>query len=380
MMPSDQSSGARAELRPGPLLLGDESAEQAAECAKGAFASMQENGVAPTPQNFSVWYTFHTGRNDSLKRAIEILVSNRQPFTDKINNELYERFFTASREHTALRESTRRVQEILSQLMGELGTTGASTKSYNAALREISAGIQEGGRVGPDAPPIARLVGRLLEETAAMQRNTDMLADRLDVSANTINDLKSKLDDVRREALTDALTGIANRKAFEERLLESAKQAMETGEDLTLLLVDIDHFKNFNDTWGHQVGDQALRLVAKALTDNVKGQDLAARYGGEEFAVVLPKTALADAVKLADKIRGAFLRRRLVKRDTGETIGAITVSIGVAKLELGEPVQRFVNRADQALYAAKRGGRNRVVDETALDGLSLTTIETSVTE
>ena len=173
-----------------------------------------------------------------------------------------------------------------------------------------------------------------------------------------------------KRQLTDSLTGIANRKAFDATLREAAHQAMETGTDLSLLFLDIDNFKRFNDTWGHQMGDQALRLVAKTLMDNVKGQDLPSRYGGEEFAVILPQTALVDAVTLANKIRHAFAVRKLVKRDTGETIGGITVSIGVSHFEPGESLNHFVERADHALYTAKRDGRNRVVAEDTLQALA----------
>ncbi|HKX09950.1 MAG TPA: diguanylate cyclase [Stellaceae bacterium] len=347
------------------MYVSDESLEQAREHAKAAIERMESLSVRPVPTNFCVWYAYHTGKAPDLRRAIDILTSNQQSFTDRVNDEIYERFFTLGREQNELRAGMARVQETLSELVSNLGDAGRSTSRYNATLTEISGGIA----ADPAPDTVTILVKRLLEETATMQKKMELLDNQVSTSSQTIRTLRDRLDGLRREALTDALTGIANRKAFDTGLREAARQAMESGAELSLLFLDIDHFKRFNDTWGHQMGDQALRLVAKTLMDNVKGQDLASRYGGEEFAVILPQTVIADAVRLANKIRHSFAVRKLVKKDTGEAIGGITVSIGVSRYEPGESLNHFVERADSALYAAKRDGRNRVVAEDALQAL-----------
>jgi diguanylate cyclase len=129
-------------------------------------------------------------------------------------------------------------------------------------------------------------------------------------------------------------------------------------------MCDIDHFKRFNDTYGHVVGDQALRLIAAAMSRAVRDQDTPARYGGEEFAVVLPNTSLDQAVAAAENLRRAIMEKKVVKRSTGEDLGRITVSIGVAQFQFTDSAQSFIERADGHLYAAKRTGRNRVVWET----------------
>jgi diguanylate cyclase len=348
------------------MYLSDESLEQARKYAKAAFERMEGLSVRPVPTNFCVWYAYHTGKAPELRRAIDILSTNQQPFSEQVNEELYERFFTLGREQNELRAGMARVQETLSELVSNLGEAGKSTSRYNATLTEISGGIE----ADPAPDTVMTLVKRLLAETATMQKKMELLDNQVSTSSLTIRQLRDRLDGLRRESLTDSLTGIANRKAFDATLREAAHQAMETGTDLSLLFLDIDNFKRFNDTWGHQMGDQALRLVAKTLMDNVKGQDLPSRYGGEEFAVILPQTALVDAVTLANKIRHAFAVRKLVKRDTGETIGGITVSIGVSHFEPGESLNHFVERADHALYTAKRDGRNRVVAEDTLQALA----------
>jgi diguanylate cyclase len=132
---------------------------------------------------------------------------------------------------------------------------------------------------------------------------------------------------------------------------------------LSLMMIDIDRFKFFNDTFGHLTGDQVLRLVAQCVRQNVKGQDIAARYGGEEFAVVLPHTALRQALTVADHIRRAVMSKDLVKRSTGEGLGRVTISIGVATQRKSDTAQTLIERADACLYAAKRTGRNKVICE-----------------
>jgi diguanylate cyclase len=129
------------------------------------------------------------------------------------------------------------------------------------------------------------------------------------------------------------------------------------------MFTDIDHFKSFNDSHGHLTGDQVLRLVAMSVKQNVKGHDIAARYGGEEFAVILPGAALNEARRVAEHIRHAVMGKELMKRSTGEHLGRVTISIGVATLRSSDCVQALIERADACLYAAKRNGRNRVICE-----------------
>ncbi len=209
--------------------------------------------------------------------------------------------------------------------------------------------------------------------TRAMEQRTKSLEGELQASSAQVSDLKHKLDDVRKESMTDPLTNIANRKAFDEAVRQ-AGEGLAGGEDVTLLLCDIDHFKKFNDSWGHQTGDQVLRLVAACLSENVKGRDTASRYGGEEFAVLLRGTGLDAATRVANQIREQVETKKLVKKSTGEILGTITISIGVAQFGNGETVEAVVRRADACLYGAKHSGRNLVINQ---DDARMAALETS---
>ena len=197
-----------------------------------------------------------------------------------------------------------------------------------------------------------------------MEISNRQLEERLSASKLEINELQENLEAVRTESLTDPLTQLANRKFFDITLEKAIAEAFERNEPLALMLTDIDHFKAFNDSFGHLTGDQVLRLVAMSVKHNVKGKDTAARYGGEEFAVILPNTVLRAAVTVAEHIRRAVMAKELMKRSTGEHLGRMTISIGVAALRNADSGQSLIERADTCLYAAKRHGRNRVMCET----------------
>jgi diguanylate cyclase len=233
-----------------------------------------------------------------------------------------------------------------------------SAANYNESLADAS---QKLGVVDRDG--LRTIVESLVIATKDMEKTNYALEARLKASKHEISQLQQNLEVVRTESLTDPLTTLANRKFFDLALENAMAECVKSGEPVSLMMTDIDHFKKFNDTYGHQTGDQVLRLVAQTVRQTVKGQDIAARYGGEEFAVVLPRTALKPALTVADHIRYAVMGKNLMKRSTGAQLGRITISIGVAAMRAGDTAQSLIERADAGLYAAKRNGRNRVICE-----------------
>jgi diguanylate cyclase len=190
---------------------------------------------------------------------------------------------------------------------------------------------------------------------------SESIGQHLTGAVERIQPLERSLDDMRQDAATDGLTRLANRRSFDTQVREIAGKAMNSGEPLMLLLIDIDHFKRVNDTWGHQTGDQVLRLVAATLASSARSSDFVARYGGEEFAVILPATGPDAAVAVAERVRRSFEGREIVARTSGKSIGSVTLSAGGALYDPGERLSDWIERTDQALYAAKKAGRNRVL-------------------
>ena len=340
----------------------DRSLVMAREYSKLALKRMEALQIPPSPENFTVWYHYHANELPSLKRSIDILISNKQDFSPEVCLDLYNRFFGIDRQALTLRQLSTRIESAVSEAIQMLVKAGQDARSYGDALGSSAAQLDNEANV----ILIREVVNRVIGETQSMIDRSDQLEKQLSQSTAEIGELRKQVESASREAMTDPLTGIGNRKMFEYQMKQFMQAAMEKGSELCLLMLDIDHFKRFNDNFGHQFGDMVLRLVARGIVDGIKGSDQAVRYGGEEFAILLPETVISDATKVADHLRGAVASKTLVKRDTKEPLGNVTLSVGVSCYRLGEPAHVFIERADTALYKAKQTGRNRVVSELNL--------------
>jgi diguanylate cyclase len=330
-------------------------AERVGSQAEAAMASMQAHGVLPIPSNFSVWYAYHSGHNSDLTRAIDVLVSNHCPIDDRTLDELHAKFFGPPVSEKALCDKTIRARDTLKTVLALVEKAKNDADGIGMAINDVSTQFLA------NVNSLADLIDSLVEETSRIVGRSERLGLDLKQSSDKIDALERTLEDLRREATTDGLTGIANRRYFDMVLQTMSGDAMNSGDDLSLLLIDIDHFKKVNDTWGHATGDAVIQFVANTLAQNVKGQDCVARYGGEEFAVILPTTSIDAAMRVGENIRTALSRRLFVPHHLDETVGAVTVSIGIACYEPGEPLAEWIQRADAALYEAKKTGRDRVI-------------------
>jgi len=323
-------------------------------CGRNAFDSVIERGITPTPDNFAIWYEYHSGVNPELRHLVDLLVSAPGRCDDQTMAAVHRKFFAHVREREALRDASERMQSLLHEVGAVVGDAGQDARSFGDVVRDTSTAFVAG------ASPLPLLIQRLREEAQAMAERSEAIGQHLAGAAERIQLLERSLDDMRHDAETDGLTKLHNRRSFDNRLRDTAGKAMNSGEPLALVLIDIDHFKRVNDSWGHQTGDQVLRLVAATLTAESRPGDFVARYGGEEFTMILPDTGPDAAFALADRLRRSFEGRQMVARGSGKIIGAVTVSAGGACYEPGERLSDWVERVDTALYTAKQSGRNRV--------------------
>ena len=351
---SDMPSAAQVNLRGFALRN-----ERELALAKTTLALMTECNVSPVPENFELFYNYAAGENPAVGRIIGDMIGARRPFTAAVLHELRERCFSRDRTERAVNAIGDDVSASLNDVLLKLDAASRHANHYGETLTAASGELDD--HQTPD--DLRRLVGGLMSATKAMADRTRSLEGELQTSSRQVNELKSQLVNVRKEALTDPLTGIANRKAFDTNLQAAIGDTQANGGRLSLFMCDIDRFKLFNDTWGHQTGDQVLRLVAHCLSENTKGRDTAARYGGEEFAVIVRGTGVDGAVKLADQIRASVESKKLVKKSTGDILGSITISIGVAEFVDGETAASFIQRADVCLYRAKHAGRNCAIGD-----------------
>jgi diguanylate cyclase len=329
--------------------------------ANSAMDLLKRGQIPPYPQFYELLYTYATGVNPTLNQRIN------QVFRDGSANEqlaerLYNEFLKAADANERISSVSERMVSSIEAVNEAIDTAMATANAYSGTLQSAS------GDLGRDLNETAMraLAQKLLGETRRMQDANAELENKLGASRDNIAALQRDLDEVRRESMLDPLTKIFNRKSFDDGMLKAFAETAAKGTPLSLMLLDIDFFKNFNDTWGHQTGDQVLRLVAMTLKSNIKGRDIAARYGGEEFAAVLPETDLEGAVIVADNVRKAIQAKELLKRSTNEKLGRMTASFGVAMYRVGDTPASLIERADRCLYAAKHAGRNRVFSENEL--------------
>ena len=323
--------------------------------AKGALAELLRIRIPPTPRNYEIWYIHLSGTNPELSRRLNELGSRQGGVTEDMLETAFELHVgSAGSEMEEVGTTATEIEKTASDLLSRLAATQNPLKDYSASLIAFPQQIKEAASLASLAGSVATLAG----ETARVIETNRSLQEQVDRSTRRISSLRQTLASVRRAATTDALTGLLNRRAFEARTRRTLSQ---TGDEAcTLLMADIDHFKRFNDLHGHNTGDLVLRLVARLLEQSVKGRDAVGRYGGEEFAILLAGADATGGEAVGRQICEAISTKSLVDKLSQRSIGRVTLSIGVARHRPGERLSALVERADSALYMAKRTGRNRV--------------------
>lgn len=338
--------------------------EKAKAYAEQALARIFAEKLPANPTIFTLWYQYYSQHNAELVRAIDLMVDAKYPITEERCYELYRRLLSEEyRSEDVLTKAEDLVSESVTNMNVAASAVKQKTDDYSLEIQRSVSDIDTA-----NSTEVVREVAQtVLVKAKRMVAENKELETQLVQSAQVMQQLRDEMELVRREAMVDSLTGIANRKLFDDEILRMVIEAHNENKPLSLLMLDIDHFKTFNDTYGHQVGDQVLKLVARTLKDGVKGRDLPARYGGEEFAVLLPETLASAADIVANALRKTVSEKEIINRTTGERLGRITLSIGAAQLMRNEKPSSLIERADYALYIAKHQGRNRVVvDDTHL--------------
>ena len=334
--------------------------DYAMSVAQQAQRLMVENRVPPTPDNFAVWFKYALGTSPQLQQAINVLLGNRRKFDTVTNRDLHRAYVGGQ---AAGRAVDLEVSGQLSALMASAQQFLAVAIDDNRTQMRTLDGVSSEAAQGSDP---RGLIERLVEELAKTNNRATALEANFAEASNELDKIRDSLEQAEERSRTDTLTGLANRRALDEFLRTAQIRAMESGEALSTFLIDIDHFKRFNDSFGHQIGDQVLKLMASALRAYVRENDLVARYGGEELIAILPGVELEACREIAERMRCEIAARRIRRRATGEDMSSITISIGAAEFRLGESAESLIGRCDRALYLAKHRGRNCVMTEKDL--------------
>jgi diguanylate cyclase len=313
-----------------------EAASNTRRWAAKAWLEMERVGVLPTPSNFDLWFTHVSGANPELSRQIELILSKHPVMTPVVLEALRASFAAPKVDTDEVLDRADGIQQAAQAMVDEVASNGKQLQDYGNTLSYWSKEIRQHRTMDN----LLQAVATLAAETARASERNRVLEQQLTVASARVTRLKDSMADLR--------------------LRRAVAEAKADRSPVSVLMLDVDHFKLVNDTYGHQTGDLVLRLIGRLLTDSVKGRDTSARYGGEEFAVLLIGTNLKGGAALADQIRLSLENKHLVKRRSGDEFGKITVSIGVAQAQPKDTAASLLDRADAAMYRAKQLGRNQV--------------------
>jgi diguanylate cyclase len=324
--------------------------------AQKTLQEMERRKVWPTPLNFELWLCIVSDPNGPLALEVEHIVAAGEAITEARSEDLAARFLSKHKTELQIEHTGHQLNHQLNGVTQAIKEAHQTSLDYSLTLAGATEEIEQG------EGDLKALVRRLAVATDSVARQNAALEERLNDSNRRVEALQQNLNLVRRDSMTDALTNLANRKAFDEGLALAVTEAAAEDQPLSLCIVDIDHFKRFNDTWGHQTGDQVIRYVASVIGRIGAAPRLAARYGGEEFALVLPGDPTDVAATMLDAMRLEIASRALKRRSTNEDLGAVTVSVGIAGFRKGDSPIALIERADEALYVSKHSGRNRITN------------------
>ncbi len=326
--------------------------------AEKALRVMEERQIAPLPRHYEVWYAYAAEENKELLHEIQKATEKDVALDEGLSDYLYGKYFEASL--SASGDAQSEAKKLLADILKVVGDFSGETSNYQQEMDTHIKGLENHAESGD----VGEMVKQIIASASKLKESSGQLNQKLAEAQAEAENLREDLAQVTSEAQRDFLTGVFNRKALDRMMDDLASYSEENKTPLCLLMIDIDYFKKFNDTYGHLIGDEVLKMVAKILTSTLKGKDVVARFGGEEFAVLLPSTPLEGAMVVAELLRKAISSKELKRRDTGDTIGKITVSVGVAAYRIGDDtIPVFIKRADEALYRSKELGRNRVTRE-----------------
>ena len=329
--------------------------EQAGEFFRLALAFLSKHQIPPTPVNYQLAYDYVCGNNKQLKTMLDDYTGQSDAISSENLWQVYQQFYT--QDIATLENMRQELRHLIANIQNEFKRSGGTITGFSNRLDMFASVLNSETR----QQDLSSEVDSMIHDTKSVAESQRQFTSQMSDILNEVGSLRREIEQIKEESLTDALTGISNRRAFDNILEKSIESSIDQNSPLSLLLIDIDHFKQFNDNFGHLVGDKVLRFLGKTLKRCIKGQDIAARFGGEEFAVILPHTSHIGAKVIAEMIRKAISAIELQDKEKGKSYGKITASIGVSEHLPQEASSTLIQRCDQGLYQAKKEGRNRVV-------------------
>lgn len=323
---------------------------------KKAVPLMMKNRVSTTPANYALWYTYVDNAIPQLNKDMDGVLEHYGICPPALGEQLYNDY-VASKSETTINDLRANLELLVSEVSSSMNDTLTDTSAFSEMIDKSFEDLSQVENNSMSIDEVMSLVRQLVSESQNIRHSTQFLNSQLNAATSEISKLKSQLVEVQKDALFDSLTTLYNRRSFNKDL----QMLCESDQALCLVLLDIDHFKTFNDTYGHLFGDTVLKGIARKLKMACRDGISAYRFGGEEFAMIIPNKSLRIARQIADTSRRSLEKLSIKDRRSGEQVGNITASFGVAELQPNETADSLIERADKLLYEAKSLGRNRVM-------------------
>lgn len=324
--------------------------------------AFEEQNINPTPLNYFVWYQFFKGDIPKFRQEMDAILNDPFGYNDRVGRRLYDEYLTGEDKPDS--EFDRAMRRLIDVMVKKMNAWSDKLETHTKELDDCTTQLSNPNL---DAAQVKVITNSVLNAASSMKDSSQAFQEEMTQSSLEVKELRQQLIEARAEAMQDELTELGNRKAFNNAMEELIFDAQDDPNSLCLIISDIDHFKKFNDNYGHLVGDSVLRYFASIMKKTKGDNETVCRFGGEEFAILLANSSLEDAQKRAEEIRVAIESAHLKRKNEDEPISTITASFGIAsykgEIENGDDL---IARADESLYKAKNDGRNRVVLETEL--------------
>lgn len=322
----------------------------------------EEQSINPMPLNYYIWYQYYKGDHPKFRQEMDSALNDPFGYNDRLGRRLFDEYFSSDESGS---DFDRAFKRLINMVVKKMNVWSDRLEDHTKTLGECADTLS---KPDIDAKKLKELTNSVLNTASSMKKSSEEFQKEMLDTNEEILTLRQQLIEARAETMTDELTEIGNRKAFNNAIRDLTETELENPESLLLIITDIDHFKRFNDTFGHLVGDSVLRYFANLMKKTRADNETVCRYGGEEFAILLSHSSLEAAEIRANQVRKTLESAKLKHKDSAKGLGTITASFGVAsfKGDDKETIDDWIKRADDALYKAKSNGRNQVITEDEL--------------
>ena len=332
-----------------------EGKNKAGEYLRLALGYIAKHNLPANPVNYTVWYDYVSGRNAKMKRTIDHWFNSKIPLNNSKVEGLYQKY-VADGDRIIIGKLLTKVSLMLKDISRHVSDTEGDLAGSGQKLESLSEKVAE----ARDYSEIKEIVDQMIVETRYLVQSGKRLQDRMKISSEDLRQLHQELEHSQQEAQTDTLSSLVNRRGLEKCFEIERIRARQNDSPFSIIMLDIDHFKSINDQHGHLVGDSLIKGIAMLVKSHLRKNDIAARYGGDEFLILLPETDLQGAGAVGEKITKTMAGKEWKIKETGQSMGRITLSMGIALYDINEPETAVIKRADDALYRAKKNGRNQI--------------------